>query len=214
MFERSFTSKDIIGLLAKLKLRKPDYPSDLMAIRKAAFLKQAVTIAINGPGKGGGDGGSLSSGSSGSGTLGGMSAAQTSLLQAVIGIWILAAMLTAAYVFRDQIIDLLQGYDIVSVEMTQAPSIDSLAPAIQSPAAEIPSPDAEPTVDTSPTATAVPDASLEDEPAPKPDMTEDTSDDTNDNPGLHLGQTPGAPDTPNEDKPDKPEKPDKPDNKK
>ena len=216
MFERSFTSNDIIGLLTKLKLRTPDYPSDLMAIRKAAFLKQAITIKFEGPkqgGKGGGDGGSLSSGSSGSGALGGMSAAQTVLLQAVIGVWIIAAMLTAAYVFRDQIIALLQDYDIVSVEMTQVPSIDSSAPAIESPVIEIPSPDASSTVDTSPSATALPDASVEGEtvsdPATGEQETSEPSDNTKDNPGLHLGQTPGAPDTPNQE-PDKPEKPDKP----
>ena len=83
---QSFSSRDIIGLLTKLRLKTPDYPSDLMAARKAAFLRQAITIKFNGPkqgGKGGGDGGSLSSGSSGSGTLGGMSAAQSVLLQAV-----------------------------------------------------------------------------------------------------------------------------------
>jgi len=212
MLERSLNPNDIIGLLARLKEQTPDYPPDLLTTRKAAFMAQIVSINIDGPkpgGKGGGDGGgSLSGGTSGSGALGGMSTAQGILLQAVIGVWIIAGMLTAAYVFRDQIIDLLQDNGIVAVEITQVPSIDSPAPTIEIPSLETP-----PTEITSPSGTAVPETVSEGEAASEPtsdeQSTADTSGDNSENPGLHLGQTPGAPDTPNQDNPNKPNKNDK-----
>lgn len=209
MLERSFTSNDIIGLLSKLKLKTPDYPVELLAARKAAFLKQAATVHIDSPnqgGKGGGDGGgSLSGGSGGSGALGGMTTAQGILLQAVIGVWVIAAMLTAAYVFRNQIVDLLQDYGVVSVEMTQVPYFDSPAPVTEIPSQEVP-----PTETIFPTGTAVPGVISNEETSPETSSdTQDASgptDENNDNQGLHLGQTPGPPDPPNQDKPDKPEK--------
>jgi hypothetical protein len=213
MLERSLNPNDVINLLSKLKAKTPDYPPELLAARKAGFLKQVVTINIESPGKGGGDGGSLSSGSGGSGALGGMSAAQAILLQAVIGVWIIAAMLTASYFFRDEIINLLQDYGIVTVEVTQVPSLDSPAPAIN-PAVEAPSPGTLPT-DTPP-ATAIPETLSEgesvpdEESSPEGQDSSDNPDGNDDNQGLHLGQTPGAPDTPNQDNPNKPNKPENP----
>jgi len=202
MLERSPNPSDIINLLSKLKASTPDYPSDMMAARKAAFLDQVSTMGFDGPGKGGGDGGSLSNSSS---VFGGMSTAQGILLQAVIGVWVIAAMLTAAYVFRDQIIDLLQDYGIVAVEMTQVPIIDSPVPVTG-----IPSPEVPPTEVASPSATAEPGApSVEESDSDGSSDGQDTSenpDDSDDDPGLHLGQTPGTPDTPNQNKPDKPDK--------
>jgi hypothetical protein len=216
MFERSLNPQDIIGLLSKLKAGTPDYPTDLMAARKAAFIKQAVALKIHGrghSGKGGGDGGSAGSGGSGgSGALGGMSTAQSILLQAVIGVWIIAAMLTAAYVFRNQIIDLLQDNHLISAEVTQVPAIDSTLAAPITPATEV-SPTQATSTSISPTATpgtlssgtpgieVTPDGSS---------IIQNTPDGTKDNQGLHLGQTPGTPDTPNHDKHDPPGKPDKP----
>jgi hypothetical protein len=216
IFTKAPNQIEIIKLLSRLKAETPDYQSDLMAARKAAFISQAVAIKYGGPkqgGKGGGDGGSSTSiGPGGSRALGGMSTAQGILLQAVIGVWIVAAMLATAYVLRDQIIDLLLDNGIV-VEMTQAPSIESTDPSFVTPAAESPSPDVPPTEVTPPTATPAPDASSEGEVSPESssegqDISENP-DDTKDNQGLHLGQTPGAPNVPNQDKPDKPEKPDK-----
>lgn len=212
MIERSPNPNDIINLLSKLKAQTPDYPSDMLAARKAAFLGQVATANFDGlgrGGKGGGDGGSLSNGSS---IFGGMTSAQGIMLQAVIGVWIIAAMLTAAYIFRAQIIDLLQDYGIVSVQMTQIPSIDSPIPVTG-----IPSTDILPTDTISPSATAVPGAILEEEVVPEnsseSEATSENPDEPADGPGLHLGQTPGTPDTPNQDNPNKPDKPTKQKNK-
>lgn len=207
MLERSLNPQDIIGLLSKLGASTPDYPADLMAARKAAFTEQAVAVKFHGhghSGKGGGDGGSAGSG--GSGALGGMTSAQGIMLQAVIGVWIIAAMLTVAYVFRNQIIDLLQNNHLISVEVTQVPAIDSTLPALTTPATEV-SPTstlwtATPGVPSSesPSIEVAPDGSSE---------IQNTPDGTKDDQGLHLGQTPGPPDTPNQDKPKKPDKPQK-----
>ena len=210
MLERSLAPQEIIGLLSKLKASTPEYPADLMAARKAAVMKQAIAIKVQGhghSGKGGGDGGSAGSGGSGgSGALGGISTAQGIMLQAVIGVWIIAAMLTAAYVFRNQIINLLQNNHLINVEVTQVPSIDSTLPDLVTS-----TPEATP---TSISATATPGAPSSESPGIEvaPDGSSnipDTPDGINENPGLHLGQTPGPPDTPNQDKPDKPVKPQK-----
>lgn len=216
MFKNPQSENEIIGLLSKLKDTTPEYPNDLMAARKAAYMSQIVSIKFDGPkqgGKGGGDGGSgTSAGTGGSGALGGMSAAQGILLQAVIGVWIIAGMLTVAYVFRDQIIGLLQKNGIV-VEMTQAPLVDS-PESVTSPNAVNPSPNAPPTEIVSPSVTSVPDVSAageSDQGGSSEGQTSSENPDDNENKGLHLGQTPGAPDTPNQDNPNKPDKPDKSD---
>jgi len=198
MSKQAPNPEEIISLLSKLKESTPEYPADLMAARKAAFLKEAIALQIHPrgmSGKGGGDGGL-----SGTSTLGGMSAAQSILLQAVIGVWIIAAMLTAAYIFREQIIDLLQQNGIVTLEVTQAPSSDSLIPTTLAPNTEVPPTEITPLVET-----PVPGEPKEGE---SPAEIQEAPTDAKNNPGLHLGQTPGAPDTPNQDKPDKPEKPD------
>lgn len=208
MLPHSLTLRDIIGLLAKLKAATPDYPTHLLLERKAAFLKQAITIKLGKPGRGGHKGGGRggSSGPGSAGTLGGASAAQGILLQAVIGVWIIAAMLTAAYVFRDQIIHLLQDNGIV-VEITQAPSADSPLPVIESPAIEAPFPEI-----TTPPGTATPGTLSDGETPPGTLSDSQEPSGTDDDSGLHIGQTPGTPNVPNQDKPkpDKP-KPDKPD---
>jgi hypothetical protein len=204
MSKQSLHSQDIIGLISKLKESTPEYPTDLLAARKAAFLQQAVAINIDGnglSGKGGGDGGI--GGTGGSGALGGMSTAQTILLQAVIGVWVVAAMLTAAYVFRDQIIDLLQDNGIV--EMTQIPSGEFAVPATIVPATEIPTLE----FTSTPIPTAPDDLPVIETAPDNSSDSQSTPESTKQNPGLHLGQTPGAPDTPNQNKPDKPDQSDK-----
>ncbi len=208
MSRQPLNSQDIVGLISKLKDSTPDYPTELLAARKASFLQQAVSINLNGNGlggKGGGDGGIGSSGGTGgTSALGGLSTAQTILLQAVIGVWVIAAMLTAAYVFRDQIIDVLQRNGIV-VETAQAPVSEPSVLGSPSPTAEVP------TLDFTPTflATTPGDSSAIEATPAAPSGVQSTPTTSKENPGLHLGQTPGSPDTPNQNKPDKTPKPDK-----
>jgi hypothetical protein len=214
MLERALNPNDIVGLLSKLKAKTPDYSPDMMAARRAAFVNQAIAIKFDGPkqgGKGGGDGGSSSmGGSGGSGALGGT--AQGVLLQAVVGFGVIAGMLTTAYAFRDQITSLLQDNEVV-VEITQAPDFDSPDSGIAPPAPESPLPEVPPTEIADPPATPSPDTLTEGNSAPESSSDEqgisENPEEPKDN-GLHLGQTPGAPEPPNQDKPDKPDKPEKP----
>src|SRR3990172_6915523 len=114
MPKRSLNPKDITTLLGKLKDETPEYPAELLEARKAAFLKQAVTLKIEGKGQGG-EGGQEggTSGSGGSGTaLGGGTAALGFILQAVIGFSVIAAMLLTAFAFRKQIAEILRGGEV------------------------------------------------------------------------------------------------------
>jgi len=208
MFHRSLNPKDIIGLLSKLKAGTPEYPVDLLAKRRAAFLEQAIAINFYGKGhggKGGGDGGSAgSAGSGGSGALGGTTTAQGFVLQAVVGMSVVAAMLTSAYLLRDQIVDLFQGNGIVSAEVTQAPLMEPTDTLIAPATETLPATVTITAVTITPSGTPGAETGSED-----PSEIQNVPDGTKDNSGLHLGQTPGPPQPPNQDKPDKPDKPKK-----
>jgi len=223
MAGRSVDPEKIIELLAELKEKTPEYPPDLMAARKAAFMQHAVSINLQskGPGSqsGGGSGSGGSGPSGGTGFFGGLSATQGILLQATIGVWIIAAMLTAAYAFRDQIVELLQHNGIA--EVTQAPLVAPASTEFVSPVTEL-----SPT-ELPPTETPVP-AFVGDE---SEDYSEEVdngvpvevSEEAVDENGKALGLTPGAPDVSGQGDPkatnkdkntppgqtDKPEKPQK-----
>jgi len=226
--KKTLNPEEITDLLSKLKNETPDYPSDMMAARKAAFLKQAVNIKIDTKGQGG-EGGQQG-GSGGSGTaLGGGTAAPGMLLQALIGISVVAAMFLAAYAYRDQLTDAFGGDEIAVQENTsQAVPISSpLAPVTSSEAPISPEFDVPEIVPTNtPAVLAEVDSSgetnisgitvIEETPG-----AESASDEIKTNNGLHLGQTPGTPaapgqgnpgnpNQPDKTKPDKPDKPDKP----
>ena len=121
--------KDIVKLLSDLKDETPDYPIHLMSERKAAFLKKVVDIKISGEeksGEGGQKGGKVESGRigrSGAALSGGTFALGISLRKA-IAIVVIIALLTAAYLLRDQIVDFLEENNIVAEE-TAAPLIAS-----------------------------------------------------------------------------------------
>lgn len=222
-------AKDITDLLSKLKAETPDYPSDLMAAKKAAFLKQAVNIKIDGKGQGG-EGGQQggSGGSGGSGTaLGSGPATSSFLLQALVGISIVTAIFLAAYAYREQITDMLQNNEPVAREQSSQPLVAStpLAPGTV-------------TAIPSSVASVLATSSVETVPSGIPGAVDNTemngasviagtpgaeiaADKIKSNNGLHLGQTPGTPaapgqgnpgniNKPDKDKPDKPEKPEKP----
>ena len=228
---KTLKPQEIAELLSKLKAETPEYPSNLLAAKKAAFLKQAVNIKLSGKGPGGQQGGSGGSGG-GSGTLlSGGSTTQGVLLQALLGFWIVVALLTTAYAFRNQITDILKGNEVAALEESSQPSIVSspLAPPVGTPVPSLSEPDSiipATDVDASPTGvvsglgdTNMNGATVIQEGTPDAESASNEKD--KDNPGLHLGQTPGAPAAPglgnpgNVNQPDKPTKPDKtkPDNK-
>jgi hypothetical protein len=218
---KPLNTKEITDLLSKLKDKTPDYPSDMLAAKKAAFLKQAVNIKIETKGQGG-EGGSGGSGSSGS-AFGGAATPGT-LLQALIGIGLVAAISLAAYAYRDQIDDILQRNDGRAREELSQPSIVSTEPApgtVTAVPSFIASAFDAPPVEIVPTGTPGGGDNIDLNGAAVVAGTpgaEIASEKTKTNSGLHLGQTPGTPAAPgqgnpgNVNKPDKtkPEKPDKP----
>ena len=193
MAGRPVTPDKIIELLAELKQKTPEYPPELLEARKQSFLQQAISINLQGKGPGGesgassGGGGSGSSG--GSGVFGGMSAVQGILLQATIGVWIIAAMLTAAYIFRNQIVDLLQGNETVNIEVTEAP------PAVAAPAITEPPPTELPPTESPSVFVDDDSEDLSEELLDGGVPTENTDEAVlKDENGKQLGLTPGAPD--------------------
>ena len=130
MSEEPLERQDIIELLAKLKAETPDYPADLVEARKAAYLKQIVEIQISRKDQGGeaGKQGRAGGGSGSGAALGGGTLAQGISLKAAIAVGVVIAMLTAAYLFRDQIVDFLAENNIINVEET------STAPIVPAPA--------------------------------------------------------------------------------
>lgn len=192
-------NRKIIKLITRLKAETPDYPSHLMVTRKADFIKQVAAINVSGITQGNWidiNGGS----SEVVGVLNSLSTAQGILLQVVIGVWIIAAMLTVAYVFRNQIVDLLQQNNIILVESTQVGPVAtdiSTSPTIVTPSPELSPTSITPTV-VEPNLT---DSSNDSSSAENPPDT--PSDSSKNDPGLHLGQTPGPPNPPGQDKQEK-----------
>jgi hypothetical protein len=173
--------QDIIELLAKLKAETPDYPADLVEARKAAYLKQIVEIEISRNdrrGEGGNRGGTGGAGGSGAALGGGV--AQGMSLKAVFAVGLAVAMLTAAYLFRDQIVDFLAENEIINVEETATPSI---APAPAGLATEIPT--------LSGSSTGV--EATENAPGFENNNLGETPDNANANPDHGFSQTPGTP---------------------
>ena len=70
---KPMSTKEITDLITKLKSETPEYPAELLAARKAAFLKQAVNISMStkgGPqGSSGGSGTALGGGATPQGML-------------------------------------------------------------------------------------------------------------------------------------------------
>jgi len=135
MPERSPENQEIVRLLAKLKEETPDYPADLLDARKYSFLKQIVDIKISGEGRPeGGIASSGGSGASGAAPRGGSTVLGIPLKTALaIGAAIL--MLTAAYLFRDQIVEFLAENGLINTEETAAPPFAStpVGPAQETP---------------------------------------------------------------------------------
>lgn len=129
--KRSINSRELIRLLSKLKSETPEYPTDLLEARKSVFLKRVVDLKISGEGKSregghqrgeegqeGGSGGAWAALKSGT-AITGFSTKTT------IAVGIVVVLLTAAYLFRDQIVDFLEENEIINVEETAAPPIPS-----------------------------------------------------------------------------------------
>jgi hypothetical protein len=216
MANKPLKPKEVTDLLSKLKSTTPDYPNDLMTARKAAFVKKAIAIKLEGKGpsgKGGQHGGSGGSGT----TAGGAIAGHGFLWPAVVGVLVAAAMFLAGYIYREQIMNLLDNPTLVeSPAPTDLPTLTPI-PVTPTP---LPTSTGIAITETPTMGTLEPGDTIiingtpfVVDPFGRP-VVAGTPDGTN--PGLHLGQTPGTPAAPgqgnpgNINQPDKPDKPDKP----
>ena len=147
MPEKPLDRKDIIELLSKLKDETPEYPKKLADAKKDSFMKQILDLSGSGSSEGneGGQGGSNrgakgesgdfgkpggSSQTSGLSVSSGLGAANSGKaaglglgisMKSVISFGTVIALLTAAYLFREQISEFLTENDIVRVEETVEP---------------------------------------------------------------------------------------------
>ena len=142
MANKSLEPRDIIRLLGKLKEETPDYPANLVEARKYSFLKQIVDTQISsqgrngdgnqGGGTGGQKGGSGSArGAGGSGAaLGGGSTFLGFSLKMVFAVGAAVVMLTAAYLYRDQIVEYLAENEIISSQESASSPFDSTSDSL------------------------------------------------------------------------------------
>ncbi len=165
MPEKSFSHKDLVEMLGKLREETPEYPAKLVDARKESFLKHVLDMSASGGGTGG-DGGSNGSdegpksgsasssetsgpgkagkpaapsspsssgessgptGLSGSGGKGGSGAGLSSgttflgfSLKSMLVFGAVIVLLTATYLFRDQIGEILADNGIARTEETAA----------------------------------------------------------------------------------------------
>lgn len=210
MANKPLRPKEVTDLLSKLKSTTPDYPGDLMAARKAAFLEKAISINLEGKGPGGSGG--QQGGSGGSGTAaGGTIAGQGFLWPAAVGILVAAAMLLAGFIYREQIRNLLDNPTLV-----ESPAPTDLPTFTPIPATPTPFDSATPT----PTETVITDTptmgTLEPGDTVIINGTPFVVDPSgalvveSTNSGLHLGETPGTPAAPGQGNPGNINQPDKP----
>lgn len=211
-----FKSQDIVRLLLKLKEETPEYPVHLLEARKSAFMKQAV--ALNVPGKGrGGEGGNPEGGGTGN-TLGGSTASQGFAIQTFIAFGLITLMLIGASLIHNQYMDWMEESLSVVADGSYEPiavSDTPVGPALTILPTEVPSIVVTPEIIVD-DFVSVP---VIDDYINKATINTDPSGKINSNPGLHLGQTPGAPAAPGHGNPgnvnrpekkDRPEKPEKP----
>jgi hypothetical protein len=204
------TQDEIIELLSRLKATTPEYPADMLAARKAVFLKQATTIQIQSKGQGGDSG--HQGGSSGS-SLGGSTSASGISFQAVIGFGLVALMLLGAFLVQqvsspnnENIMAALEE----SPEVAMVPQSNNATPTLI-PTQSLPTVATPEITVTVVVSTPTPGGVIN-----NVTVGNGTPEVAKTNPGLKLGTTPGTPAAPgqgnpgNINQPDKPEKPEKP----
>lgn len=129
MPEEPLTHQEIVELLSKLRDETPEYPAELEEARKSSYLKQIVEIEISRRDQGGDSGRQAGAGGAGASgvALGGGTTFLGFSLKSVIVFVAAIAVLTAAYLFRDQITNYLAENNIIRVEATATPADTSPA---------------------------------------------------------------------------------------
>lgn len=176
------SSQEIISLLAKMKTDSKPYPPELLSARRSVFIQKAAGMKIDLKGLRGKNIPKIHSGP--------LSATMEIVLQSVLGAMVAVMVVSAAIIYREEIIDFFtpEGPDVVSSEVApQQPSATPISTSTSVATSTIsPSPQIQPTL----TPTAY-DLILESDDTPV--AIEPTSTSDKDNSGKHLGQTPTPP---------------------
>lgn len=152
--KKGFSEQEILELLDHLKHAGNEYPSDMIRSRREVFLRQASAMAAlagSAGGNGSGPAGSISSGLE-SFTLG-------RLLEIALALALAAGAGITAYIYRDVIADFVNSTLLPKTEITAVPPQDSFAepaiiPVTGGEDASSETPEAVPTLTSSPTADA------------------------------------------------------------
>jgi hypothetical protein len=191
------------NLLHSLGADKKPYPKSLLDARHAAYLSQVNLLVGSGPrpqkGKGRGQGGSSS-----------ISAPMTPVMKAVLTVLVAGNIALATYLG----VLVYENWDKVQAFLSGAPLVTETSPAPLELSTQPPAPDSTPEIATAPEISVDPASTPEpDSPSDEAQPSESDSVDSpqvdpsapevstpeppaKDNPGLHLGQTPHAPDQP------------------
>jgi len=201
MSNQSILSEKMVkNLLHTLSADKKPYPQGLLDGRRAAYLSQVTMLAGSGP--------HLRKGNKGQGRDQGsaahVAAPMTPVMKAVLTVLIAGNIALASYLG----VLVYENWDKVQAFLFgSAPIISETAPAPLEQSTQPPPPESTPEIVTAPESTDVPGSTAEpdtsiEEPQPaggdSVDQPEASTPEppAEDKPGLHLGQTPHAPDQP------------------
>lgn len=176
---------DVVAWLAKLKSVEVQYPSDLFASRRLGYIRRVAEIGLglgvaprlkNTPKAGSGRGAATKVGG---------------VFEAILLAAILVEASAAAYIYRDQIVDVIQSYTASTPASESIPPSDSASPLPKTDGAELPetveTPQTMLTNTPTTTATVIPTVIVENNEAnDQPNSTPDPKG----NNGNHYGQTP------------------------
>lgn len=172
---------DVVALLAKLKSAEVQYPSDLFASRRLGYTRRVAEIGLglgvaprlkNTPKAGSGGGAATKVGG---------------IFEAILLAAIVAEASAAAYVYRDQIADVIQSYTSSTPVPESIPPSDSASPLPEADTTKLPKASETPQ-DTPPsTATVIPTVIVENN---EVNDQANSTPDLKSNNGNHYGQTP------------------------
>ena len=209
-----FSDQDVLKLLTGLKNTESAYPSEMKQSRRETYIKQAAAMAVLlKAGQNTSEPGSIASNSTLSNSLAKFMPHAGKVIEIALVTVIALETLAVAYIYRDQISDLLNDAFSSNVEHVVSPTVNLTSPAL-----ELPGVNDDSTTDTvEPTITVT----VTEDPSETPNIpassssnskTDNDSNTSNDvqvgstpepkvNPGNHYGNTP-KPDEPKNQKDD------------
>lgn len=200
MSNQSILSERMVeNLLHTLSTDKKPYPQGLLDARRAAYLSQMTLLVNSGPYSGKENKGRVR----GQGGAPHAAAPMTPVMKTVLAVLIAGNIALATYLG----VLVYENWDKVQMFLSGAPLVSETSPAPLELSTQPPAPDSTPEIVTAPESTDVPGStpepgtSLEEPQSAGGDSVDQPEVSTpeppaEDKPGLHLGQTPHAPDEP------------------